>query len=112
MRIFNGPECGLGEPRGEGRTDAGGRGRSAEGRARNPGPSKTQKSKKITKHKSQKQNTKGKENTLTRGGGVLYYDGVLQYYDVLLCAVALVFSSVRLFCLILNILSVHTSLIL
>ena len=52
----------------------GGEALDAVGDARNPGPPKTPKSKKNTKHQSQKQNTKGKENTLTRqarkrGGG-------------------------------------------
>ena len=48
----------------------------ADGRGWNPGPPKTPKSKKNTKHQSQRQKAKGKENTLTRqarkrGGGYL-----------------------------------------
>ena len=65
--VLGGPRRVLGGRGGRART-------GGYGDARNPGPPKTPKSKKNTKHQSQRQKAKGKENNLTRqarkrGGG-------------------------------------------
>ena len=63
---------------GPGRVLGGGERTGGDGHGWNPGPPKTPKSKKNTKHQSQRQKAKGKENTLTRqarkrGGGYKDY---------------------------------------